>query len=121
MSKDEELKMTRTSVTKLLSEKKKLCKSNFELRHQLTIVKKQLLNLQNSFVVQKSKYTTKIRSVKKELKKQKLLLNKFMIDDDDFIVDPETGILDLTQPKTPQKPKRKQPVSSVSCKKKLKM
>ena len=44
-----------------------------------------------------------------------------MIDDDDFIVDPETGVLDLTQPKTPQKPKRKQPVSSVSCKKKLKM
>ena len=124
LTKDEELKITRKTVKKLLDDKKKMCQSKLALQKEVRTTNQKLTALQNNYVVQKSRYQTRIRELKTKIREQQKLLNRFMIDDDDIVVDPETGVLDLTQPKTPQKPKRKKRVrsmNSISCKKQLKM
>ena len=99
-----ELKMTQTTVSQLLSAKRTLSASNRDLRFQIMTLKKQLLNTNTSFVVQKSKMKTKIIRLKQENDELKHNLNSFMMDD--FFTDPKTGIIDITQPTTPSKPKR---------------
>ena len=110
MTMKEELGMTRTTVIKLLSDKNNLSKLNKEMRCQIISLKKQVLNTNTIFVVQKAKYKTRISDLKKEIHHLKTLLNNFMMDDDDFVVDPKTGVIDVTQdqepPMTPEKPKR---------------
>ena len=86
----------------------------------LATTKKQMLKNNINFVVQKSKYKTKISSLKKEIEEMKTNIEDVMFDDDFYIVDPVTGVIDMTQPKTPEKPKRKITVSSGSHVKKQK-
>lgn len=102
----EELKMTTVTVSKLLGEKKVLSKLNRDLRFQLMTLKKQILTSKTTFVIQKTRLKSKIVQLKKQNNELKNNLNTFMFDDDDFISDPETGVVDMTQPQTPEKPKR---------------
>ena len=103
--------MTQTTLVKLMSEREKNRKSSYHLRCLLKNTKQDLLKMKTSFVLQKAMLQKQIRELKKKIKKMKYTL-KYFVDDDDFTVDPKTGVIDMTQPKTPSKPKR------VSCKKK---
>ena len=115
----DELKRKETHVKTLLSQKKQLGKKNHELRKLLSNAKKQMLENNTAFVVEKSKFKSKIVRLKKEINDMKTYVQEIMYDDD-FIVDPVTGVIDMTQPKTPEKPKRKLTVSSGSWEKKQK-
>ena len=107
---------------KLLSEKKKWSKTFRELRFKLKTVKQQLLKGETNLIEIKMKFKSRIRELKKQITSKDNLLNLFMLDDNDFVVDPKTGVIDLTQPRTPQKPKRKHfMVRQISCKKQLKL
>ena len=107
-------------------EKQQNRKSARTLRFALKNVKQEMLTMKTSFVLQKMNFKKKISSLKKEIIELKDCLKNFMCDDNDFVVDPVTGVIDMTQPKTPKKPqkpkrKRKRPVSLMGCKKKLNM
>jgi hypothetical protein len=105
-----ELDITRTTVKKLLSEKQKWSKYGRDLRFQIVVLKKKMLALNTSFIEYKMKCKERMNELKKEIRAQKKVLDMFMLDDDDFIVDPVTGVIDMTQsqpqPITPQKAKR---------------
>ena len=116
---NDELQRKETAVKTLLSQKEQLGKKNFELRELLSNTKKQMLKNNTDFVVEKTKLKSKIIRLKKEINEMKTSMQEIMYDDD-FIVDPVTGVIDMTQPKTPEKPKRKLTVSSGSWKKKQK-
>ena len=100
----EELKMTRLTVAKLLTQKHDMSKLNRNLRFQLMTIKKELLSLKTSFVVQKSKMKSKIMMLRNENQRLSNDLKSFMTDDGEFMSD-ENGVIDVTSndgvPKTP--------------------
>ena len=104
--------MTRLTVVKLLSDKKQMGRSERTLRFQLMTMKKDLLQLKTSFVVQKTKMKQKIMMLRRENNKLKNDL-KIFIGDDDYLSD-ENGVIDMSTddpPKTPEQPKE----DIVSC------
>ena len=99
--------MTQTTVSELLAKRRKLSELTRDLRFQILNLKKQMLNNNSVFVKQKSKLTTENNRLKKEINVLKGQLNSFMMDDFDFVTDPDNGIIDITQPTTPQKLKKR--------------
>ena len=111
------LKMTELTLKQQMVKQSKMSKYTRDLRCQLAKMKQKNIQLQTSFTMKRLELEDKISKLKHDLK-------NFMCDDDDFFVDPKTGIIDMTQsktPKTPQKPKRKKTVRLGKCKRKLKM
>jgi hypothetical protein len=95
--------MTRTTVNQLLAQRTKLCTSAYNLRFTIKTTKQEMLKMKTNFIEQKILLKNKIRLLKKDLKNLKRSMGLI---DNDYHVDPETGIIDMTAPKTPQKPKR---------------
>ena len=95
----QELKMTRMTVAKLIADKKKLSTSLLTQRYQIMTLTKDMLKQQQLFVIQKSKLRTKVCLLKKEKQSLEKGLKVFNLDDDDFVTDPETGVIDFTTPK----------------------
>ena len=102
----QELEMTRLTVSKLLSDKRKMGRSEKTLRFQLMNLKKDMLNMKTSFVISKSKMKQKITMLIKENNKLKNDL-KLFTGDGDYLSD-ENGVIDLSDdpPKTPEQPKK---------------
>ena len=101
-----ELKITRTTVKKLIGQREKLCKSTKKLRFIIASTKKEMLKMKTDFVEQKITMKSKINYLKKQLKYLKYATGFIQIYDDDYHVDPKTGVIDMTEPKTPPQPVR---------------
>ena len=101
-----ELKMTRTTVTKLLAQRKKFRTSAFNLRFIIKNKKQEILKMKTDFVEEKIILKNKIHFLKTKIKNLKCSMGLLFIDDDEYHVDGKTGVIDLTEPKTPPKPKR---------------
>lgn len=129
MKLEKELKMTEMTVKTLILKNRKLQKlgeKNRSLRGMIAELKKERLITNNDFVVNKAQFRIEIEDMNeklKELRKKNDELQKSLnnfVYDHEYVVDPDTGIIDMTQPQTPKKLKRKSIVRSVSCGKKLK-
>ena len=101
-----ELKITRTTVQKLISQREKLCKSTKKLRFIIASTKKEMLKMKTDFVEQKITMKSKINYLKKRLKSLKYAMGFISVYDDEYHVDPKTGVIDMTEPKTPPQPVR---------------
>ena len=121
----QELKITRTTVKKLIIQKEKLCKSTKKLRFIIATTKKEMLKMKTDFVEQKIQMKSKINYLKKQLKHLKYCTSFIQVYDDNYHVDPKTGVIDMTEPKTPPQPVRskqsKKGKKSKLIKKKLKI
>ena len=62
--------------------------------------------MKTDFVEQKITMKSKINYLKKRLRQLKYATSFIQIYDDDYHVDPKTGVIDMTEPKTPPQPVR---------------
>ena len=119
-----QLEMTEMTLLKVLGEKKelleqktKMSKYSKTLRFKIRDSRKQIIDLKSNFVLEKLYFKNKINLMKKEI--FDLTMKTMLYDDNDnqYVVDPTTGVIDMTQPQTPPKPKLNKYVSSKPMKK----
>ena len=119
MDKDQfkkELKRTQMTLMKVMSDNKKLSIKNSQygsyakgLRLKIADAKKEILAITAEYICKNVKLQNKVVKMKKEIKILKNSLKNVMFDDNNDVV--VEDIVDLTQPQTPPKPKRNNPVS----------